>query len=135
MQGDQMSLRHNSPKFCQNQYIIYTLPKYPKFSATSVISIKLPKANDSPLGENSPNLVTLVACMSYCREEKETKNFPNLPKIAKICICREIHGGHTSLCSANPELVVCSLEYVKLHIIGNIAHGNTCKLFVRKRGA
>jgi hypothetical protein len=31
----------------------------PKCSATSVIFIKLPKVNNRPIGENSPNLVTL----------------------------------------------------------------------------
>jgi hypothetical protein len=32
----------------------------PKLRAISVIFQKLPKANNRPLGENSPNLVTLL---------------------------------------------------------------------------
>jgi hypothetical protein len=58
---EQMSLWQNRPKcrptnFCQNYYIIYTEEKN---GATFVIFIKLPKVNDRPLGENSPNLVIL----------------------------------------------------------------------------
>jgi hypothetical protein len=33
----------------------------PKVSATSVIFKKISKVNNHPMGENSPNLVTLVA--------------------------------------------------------------------------
>jgi hypothetical protein len=43
---------------------------------TSVIFTELPKANNPPLGENSPNLVTLKAsqvgyCSDRCRQESE----------------------------------------------------------------
>jgi hypothetical protein len=37
----------------------------PKISATSVILILLLKVNNHPLGENSPNLVTLLALSLY----------------------------------------------------------------------
>jgi hypothetical protein len=36
-------------------------PGSPKIQATSVISEQLPKANNYPMGKNSPNLVTLFA--------------------------------------------------------------------------
>jgi hypothetical protein len=37
--------------------------KKPKLLATSVIIEKLPKVNNHPLGENSPNLVTLFGIL------------------------------------------------------------------------
>jgi hypothetical protein len=44
-----------------NTFIIYTLGKSgTKIWATSVFFQKLPKVNNRPLGENSPNLVTLL---------------------------------------------------------------------------
>jgi hypothetical protein len=74
VQGDQMSLRKNRPKcspihfFCQKLYIIYTLVKIsPTFWATSVIFEKTLKVNKRPLVENSPNLVTLPACLFLFR--------------------------------------------------------------------
>jgi hypothetical protein len=42
------------PIVCQNQYISQ------QFWATFVILINLPKVNDRPLGDNSPNLATLI---------------------------------------------------------------------------
>jgi hypothetical protein len=58
-----MSLRKNRPKcspshFCQNLNLEIDLWK----KVTQNIFKKLPKENKSPIGENSPNLVTL--CLS-----------------------------------------------------------------------
>jgi hypothetical protein len=48
------------PISCHYQYIIFTLEKSSlKMCATFVIFRTLPKVNNSPMGENSYNLVTL----------------------------------------------------------------------------
>jgi hypothetical protein len=45
---------------CQNKYITGTVEKDgPKICATSLIFKPLPKVKNRPIGENSPNLVTL----------------------------------------------------------------------------
>jgi hypothetical protein len=66
-QGDQMSLWKNHPScnpfFCQNMYMLTPIHKKyssPNMSDTSLILKELPKVNNRPLGENSPNLVTLT---------------------------------------------------------------------------
>jgi hypothetical protein len=48
------------PKFMHNQAL-----SSPKIWDTSVIFKLLPKVNNYPLGENSPNLVTLFAFPAY----------------------------------------------------------------------
>jgi hypothetical protein len=49
-------------KFCQSQHIIYNFGKSStKIWTTFVIFEKLSKVNNRPLGENSPNLVTLLS--------------------------------------------------------------------------
>jgi hypothetical protein len=45
---------------------IYLGKSCPKFWATSVIFITLPKENDHPLGEKLPKLVTLAAATNIC---------------------------------------------------------------------
>jgi hypothetical protein len=62
----------NRPKlsqihFCQNQHIpnFSDERSWPKISATALIIEKLPKGNNRPIGENSPNLVTLLANSNY----------------------------------------------------------------------
>jgi hypothetical protein len=46
---------------CQNQCITFSEESSrPKFLATALIFEKLPKENYRPIGENSPNLVTLL---------------------------------------------------------------------------
>jgi hypothetical protein len=48
--------------FCENEYLTFTVENSTlKFWATSVIFKKLLKVNNHPIGENSPNLVTLLA--------------------------------------------------------------------------
>jgi hypothetical protein len=48
---------------CQNYYIINTWGKSStNMWATSVIFKRLPKVNNHLLGENSPNLITLILC-------------------------------------------------------------------------
>jgi hypothetical protein len=50
------------PDFWQNKCLTYTFPgekSSPKIWATSIFIKKLPKINNHPMGENSPNLVTL----------------------------------------------------------------------------
>jgi hypothetical protein len=42
----------------------------PHFWATSAIFNKLPKANNHPLGENSPNLVTLTGSNHFAPQRK-----------------------------------------------------------------
>jgi hypothetical protein len=65
-QGDQLSLWKNRPAcgpthFCQYKYITYSVEKSsPIFLATFVIFLKLPRVNNRPMGENLPNLVTLL---------------------------------------------------------------------------
>jgi hypothetical protein len=56
---------------CPNNFFQFFLKSSPKFRATSVILIKLPKLNDRPLGENSPNLVTLIVKLLF----KKNANF------------------------------------------------------------
>jgi hypothetical protein len=62
-----MSLSKNRPKcspshILQNKYKNFTIEKSsPEILATFVIFKKLSKENNHPLGENSPNLVTLAA--------------------------------------------------------------------------
>jgi hypothetical protein len=65
-QGDRMSLWKNRPKCSQTQFLVkvyaYPLPwkqSRTKVWAISVIFIERPKVNCDPLGENTPNLVTL----------------------------------------------------------------------------
>jgi hypothetical protein len=49
------------PIFCQNEYITGTVEKSsPTICATSVVFNKLAKENNRPVGENLPNLVTLM---------------------------------------------------------------------------
>jgi hypothetical protein len=50
------------PIFCPNYYIAFSVEKScPKICTASLISNKLPKENNSPAGESSLNLVTLVS--------------------------------------------------------------------------
>jgi hypothetical protein len=51
------------PFFCQNELHSRETKSITKICATSVISQKLPKPkpNNLPIGENSPNLVTLIS--------------------------------------------------------------------------
>jgi hypothetical protein len=52
--------------FCENQNINFTVEKSsPIICATSVIFTKLPKVNSHPIGENSPNHVTLVDTKTF----------------------------------------------------------------------
>jgi hypothetical protein len=44
---------------------------YPKNLGYSIFIKKLPKANYHPMGENSPNLVTLFGCDYTGRKEKK----------------------------------------------------------------
>jgi hypothetical protein len=54
--------------FRDNRYVTFTVEKSgPFIGATFVIFSKLPKVNSHPIGENSPNLVTLVlVCYFAC---------------------------------------------------------------------
>jgi hypothetical protein len=74
-----MSLRKNRPKCCSpihffvkinTQYILWNKVQSPKFCAACVIVDKLSKVNNRALGENSPNLVTLLT--------QVTQSSPNL---------------------------------------------------------
>jgi hypothetical protein len=47
------------PIFRQNKYIIFTVEKVTQ--KVSVLFKKLPKESNRPIGENSPNLVTLAS--------------------------------------------------------------------------
>jgi hypothetical protein len=52
------------PICCQNKHITVTVEKsFPKIRSSSVIFKKLSKLNYHQVGENSPNLVTLVASL------------------------------------------------------------------------
>jgi hypothetical protein len=57
---DKIAKNVAQPIFCQNQYITFMCKYSLKFRATSVFKKNLPKVNNHPMGENSPNLVTLV---------------------------------------------------------------------------
>jgi hypothetical protein len=66
-QGDQMSFQKIAQNFVQTnfwqkEYIIYTLEKkyHKNLGYFCDFLKKLPKVNNCPLGENSPNLVTLL---------------------------------------------------------------------------
>jgi hypothetical protein len=71
-QCDQMSSRKSRPNCCPTHYIsILTRNRYhgkwnPKESATFVILTNLLEVNNHPLGENSPNLVTLFQPLPTC---------------------------------------------------------------------
>jgi hypothetical protein len=55
--------------FCQNQCITSTEGKgAPKIGASSVIFKKMPKVNNHPMGEYSPNLVTLIGSIIFVLE-------------------------------------------------------------------
>jgi hypothetical protein len=60
------------PTFGQNYYIcvFYCGKAPPNIKATSVFFKELPKVNNRPMGENSPNLVTLI---SKCQLESQSK--------------------------------------------------------------
>jgi hypothetical protein len=69
-QGDHRCIcEKNRPKFIpiyfhQTYCTTFTVAKKcPTIGATSVMFIKLPKVNYHPLGENSPNLVTLLVTL------------------------------------------------------------------------
>jgi hypothetical protein len=47
------------PSFCQNQCIIFTLGKVAQNFGLLLFFLNLPNVSNRPLGENSPNLVTL----------------------------------------------------------------------------
>jgi hypothetical protein len=62
MQGDQDEFVRMAQNVAKN--VFYHLKKCSaKMWATFIIMKKLPKVNIRSLGENSPNLVTLHACM------------------------------------------------------------------------
>jgi hypothetical protein len=51
---------NSNPFFCPNEYITGTVEKSsPEMCASSGSFKPMPKVNNYPLGENSPNLVTL----------------------------------------------------------------------------
>jgi hypothetical protein len=47
--------------------------KMPKNLATSVLKKKLPKENNQPIGENSPNLVTLRGSLLDCDSQLQRR--------------------------------------------------------------
>jgi hypothetical protein len=66
-----MSLRKNRPIVSPTQFLAKintqlfpTIKSIQNKTVTSEIFKKLPKENNNPLGENSPNLVTLVVLVS-----------------------------------------------------------------------
>jgi hypothetical protein len=66
-----MSLRKNRPIVSPTQFfakintqLFPTIKSIQNKTVTSEIFKKLPKENNNPLGENSPNLVTLVVLVS-----------------------------------------------------------------------
>jgi hypothetical protein len=69
----------------------------PKLWAISAIFQKLPKANNRPLGENSPNLVTLapgsVILTRFFELENDQKNF--FPKLfVEEILLKEVFAGN-----------------------------------------
>jgi hypothetical protein len=52
----------------------YCLKSSPIIGATSVIFTKLPKVNSDPIGENSPNLVTLPTMAMWPSLDRESKD-------------------------------------------------------------
>jgi hypothetical protein len=56
-----------NPFLCQNKLTFFNVKKVAeKIWATSVIFKKTPKVNNRPIGENSPNLVTLARGGGVC---------------------------------------------------------------------
>jgi hypothetical protein len=72
-QCDQMRLWKKCPKCCPNQFFVninkQLLPLFKEiriFWISFVIVKKVPKENNRPIRENSPNLVTLLTIWSMC---------------------------------------------------------------------
>jgi hypothetical protein len=73
--------------------------------ATSVIFFKLPAVNNRPIGENSPNLVTLVLS-GFCQEVDNNSQFISQSLLPQTQCCQIFFAKHTKKIN-NPLFIEC----------------------------